>query len=138
MDILKLKKQISSRSSCYYFAIRAKLNLTEQQQQELITKQVTNYFEQNKIKVTPVSTTIEYYGDLRKFHFYKPMVGKFKKKAFEGKPIYRNYCVSEEQQKKSSMYCNVAEDSATSWNTVMSALNSKEGIIIKLIYDTSI
>ena len=138
MDILKLKKQTSSENiSRYYFAIRAKLGLSIEEQQQLINKQLSKYFNDENDTQGKLSVAIEYYGDLRKFYHYTDMIGKFKKKGFEGKPIYRNYCVSEEQQRKSSMFCNVAEDSRTSWNTVMSALGSKEGLIIKVNkYDT--
>lgn len=83
---------------------------------------------------------IWYSGNLDKFPHYKDVVGKFKKRGFEGAAVFRNYYVTEEEQKKRNIYCNVAEDAATSFNTAISVCGSREGAVVELIltnlYDT--
>ena len=137
MDILKLKKQIHKElnQSLYYLVIRIKEDTPKEELDNQVKTKLRTYFELPK--AFEIDYSVIYYGDLKKFINYKKLVDKFKKKYCDGSIIYRNYCVSEEYQKRPNIFCNVAEDSHTSWNTVMSALNSTNGIIIEhIVYDT--
>lgn len=69
------------------------------------------------------STEIVFTGDLNRFYKYQEIVQKLNRK-FQGKSIYRNYCVSLERQLQTMMFVNVCEDADTSWNTVKSALGA--------------
>lgn len=127
MDIVILKKLISPiGTEKYLVAIRTAADLNTEQTEEKIQKVLKENYE------VPTTFELNYYGNLDKYVHYKKVVAKFKKKAHGGIPIYRNYCVSEEEQRKriALCYCNVAEDASTSFNTVMTALVSKFGAIV--------
>ena len=137
MDILKLKKQTHKelQHTLYYLVIRIKEGTPKEELNDIVKQKLREYFEYPK--AFDIDYKVIYFGDLKRFYNYKTLVGKFKKKYCDGSIIYRNYCVSEEYQKRPNIFCNVAEDSHTSWNTVMSALNSTNGIIIEhIVYDT--
>ena len=88
----------------------------------------TNTYIDTKTKeqeYTKYYKNILFIGDLEKYPYSSKLVYKYKKKHFEGKPIYRNYCSTKEQQAKTQQFVNVAEDPDTSWNTVKSALGAK-------------
>lgn len=131
MDILKLKKQTHKEfnQTLYYLVIRIKEDTPKHLIGTIVEKKLKDYFEYPS--TVPIDYNIIYAGDLRNFYDYKPLVGKFKKRYCDGSTMYRNYCVSEEYQKRPNIFCNVAEDAHTSWNTVISALNSTNGIIIQ-------
>lgn len=128
MDIVKLKKMVNVTTNIdkYVLAIRTKPNLNKEETQQSIEKTLKEQYNY------AVDYNLVYFGNLDKYPDYKKVVTKFKKKAHGGISIYRNYCTTEEKQRKSMGYCNVAEDAHTSFNTVMSALGSKFGAIITI------
>ena len=90
-------------------------------------------------------TTISFFfiGDLTSYPHseYKHFVRKLAEKGQGGKPAYRNYAVSLEQQKKTLSYVNVCEDVQTSWNTVRTTLGARNirvecyGAIAQITYN---
>lgn len=136
MDIVKLKTFKNNEEEITVYAVRLNLNfngdLPLNNKLEIIKSKIWDILFLQNIEYEPDALAIIYYGILSEFKNKKDVVAKFKKKAMGGANIYRNYCISEEEQRKRSSYCNVAEDYTTSFNTVMSALNSKIGAIITI------
>lgn len=128
MDIVKLKKLVNTATNTekYILAIKTKENLNKEETKQSIKKTLEKEYNYTE------DYNLIYFGNLDKYIDYKKVVSKFKKKAHGGIPIYRNYCTTEENQRKSMSYCNVAEDAHTSFNTVMSALGTKFGAIITI------
>ena len=126
MDIIKLKKLISPiGTNKYLLAVKYPLNLS--------AEDLHKYFDDLYKDLEPgFSINVIYIGDFRLFPKYKDVVAKFKKKAYGGVPIYRNYCINEKEQRKRMGGCNVAQDAKTSFNTVISALGSPHGIILTI------
>ena len=144
MDIVKLKKITTETQDIIIVAIR----ISEKQQRDPLIE-LNNHINSVIIneEFSKYDQTILFIGDLNNYKHYKDVVFKYKKKHFGGNPKYRNYCVTAEQQLKTSLYVNVAEDPETSWNTVKSALGAQNvkdpcyGIIVRftkekeIIYD---
>ena len=64
--------------------------------------------------------------EVDKWGIKRPVIADLRESgAIEGKPIYRNYCSTKEQQAKTQQFVNVAEDADTCWNTVKTALGAK-------------
>lgn len=72
---------------------------------------------------------------------YKHFIRKVAERGHGGKPAYRNYAVSLEQQKKAMWSVNVCEDLQTSWNTVRTTLGARNirvecyGAIAQITYN---
>ena len=125
MEIVNLKKVTTETNSSYFVVI----GLTKKKYEEIKENlDATNTYIDSKTKeqeYTKYNKNILFIGDLEKYPYSSKLVYKYKKKHFEGKPIYRNYCSTKEQQTKTQQFVNVAEDPNTSWNTVKSALGAK-------------
>ena len=125
MEIVNLKKIITDKNVNYFVVI----GLTKEKHEEIkedIDK-VYAYID-SKVKeeaYREMNKNILFIGDLEKYPYISKIVYKYKKKHFEGKAIYRNYCSTKEQQLKTQQFVNVAEDVDTCWNTVKSALGAK-------------
>ena len=128
MDIIKLKKLMSpfTTDEKYVFAVKTKSDLTLAENEEFIKNQILKYFDKE------LEYEIVFIGNLKEFKHIKSVVTKFKKRDHNKNPYYRNYCVSIERQKHTMSYINVCEDSTTSFNTVITALGSTHGAIIKI------
>ena len=137
MEIVNLKKVTTETNSSYFVVI----GLTKKKYEEIKENlDATNTYIDSKVKeeaYRELNKHILFIGDLEKYPYPSKIVYKYKKKHFEGKPIYRNYCSTKEQQAKTQQFVNVAEDPDTSWNTVKSALGAKRikepcyGIIVE-------
>lgn len=125
MEVVNLKKVTTETNSSYFVVI----GLTKEKYEEIKENLDTiNTYIDTKIKeqeYKEYNKNILFIGDLEKYPYSSKLVYKYKKKHFEGKPIYRNYCSTKEQQAKTQQFVNVAEDPDTSWNTVKSALGAK-------------
>ena len=125
MEIVNLKKVTTDTNSSYFVVIGLNKKKYEEIKEDInksysyIDTKVQNeeYRELNK--------HILFIGDLDRYPYTSKIVYKYKKKHFEGKPIYRNYCSTKEQQAKTQQFVNVAEDADTCWNTVKTALGAK-------------
>ena len=125
MEIVNLKKVITDTNVNYFVVI----GLTKNKYEE-IKDDINKYYPYIDTKVKnevyqDFNKHILFIGDLEKYPYISKIVYKYKKKHFEGKPIYRNYCVTKEQQLKTQQFVNVAEDVDTCWNTVKTALGAK-------------
>ena len=137
MEIVNLKKVTTETNSSYFVVI----GLTKKKYEEIKENlDATNTYIDTKTKeqvYKEYDKTILFIGDLEKYPYSSKIVYKYKKKHFEGKRIYRNYCSTKEQQVKTQLFVNVAEDADTCWNTVKSALGAKSikepcyGIIVE-------
>ena len=137
MEIVNLKKVTTDTNVNYFVVVGLTKNKYEEIKEDIdkvyayIDSKVKEevYRERNK--------HILFIGDLEKYPYPSKIVYKYKKKHFEGKPIYRNYCSTKEEQVKTQLFVNVAEDADTCWNTVKSALGAKSikepcyGIIVE-------
>lgn len=125
MEVVNLKKVTTETNSSYFVVI----GLTKEKYEEIKENLDTiNTYIDTKIKeqeYKEYNKNILFIGDLEKYPYSSKLVYKYKKKHFEGKTIYRNYCSTKEQQAKTQQFVNVAEDPDTSWNTVKSALGAK-------------
>lgn len=80
-----------------------------------------------------------YHGNLLKFYSYNSIIDKLPKKGVGGRVEYRDYTRSKEAQMSSKSSIIIAEDPATSWNTVRSALGARNprvdcyGIVLEVI-----
>ena len=122
MDIVKLKKISTETQNIVLTATRLtekQLTKTEEELQKYVQEVAKNEFFSN------YDSIILFIGELDKYPHYNKAVFKYKKKGFGGTPVYRNYCVSIEDQEKTRLFVNVAEDAETSWNTVKSALGAQ-------------
>ena len=144
MEIVNLKKVTTETNSSYFVVIGLTKKKYEEIKENLDT---TNTYIDTKIKeqvYKEYDKTILFIGDLEKYPHPSKLVYKYKKKHFEGKPIYRNYCSTKEQQTKTQQFVNVAEDPDTSWNTVKSALGAKSikepcyGIIVDFKFNSNL
>ena len=125
MEIVNLKKVTTDKNVNYFVVIGLTKNKYEEIKEDInksysyIDTKVKNeeYREFNK--------HILFIGDLDRYPYISKIVYKYKKKHFEGKPIYKNYCSTKEQQAKTQQFVNVAEDADTCWNTVKTALGAK-------------
>ena len=144
MEIVNLKKVTTETNSSYFVVI----GLTKKKYEEIKENlDATNTYIDTKTKeqvYKEYDKTILFIGDLEKYPHPSKLVYKYKKKHFEGKPIYRNYCSTKEQQTKTQQFVNVAEDPDTSWNTVKSALGAKSikepcyGIIVDFKFKSNL
>lgn len=144
MEIVNLKKVTTETNSSYFVVI----GLTKKKYEEIKENlDATNTYIDTKTKeqvYKEYDKTILFIGDLEKYPHSSKLVYKYKKKHFEGKPIYRNYCSTKEQQTKTQQFVNVAEDPDTSWNTVKSALGAKSikdpcyGIIVDFKFNSNL
>ena len=144
MEIVNLKKVTTETNSSYFVVI----GLTKKKYEEIKENlDATNTYIDTKTKeqvYKEYDKTILFIGDLEKYPHPSKLVYKYKKKHFEGKPIYRNYCSTKEQQTKTQQFVNVAEDPDTSWNTVKSALGAKSikdpcyGIIVDFKFNSNL
>ena len=125
MEIVNLKKVITDTNVNYFVVV----GLTKDKYEEIKEDINKSYFYiDTKVKnevYEDFNKHILFIGDLEKYPYASKIVYKYKKKHFEGKPIYRNYCVTKEQQLKTQQFVNVAEDVDTCWNTVKTALGAK-------------
>ena len=125
MEIVNLKKVITDTNVTYFVVI----GLTKSKYEEIKEDINKSYsYIDSKVKneeYQEFNKHILFIGDLDKYIYTSKIVYKYKKKHFEGKPIYRNYCSTKEQQAKTQQFVNVAEDVDTCWNTVKSALGAK-------------
>ena len=146
MDIVKLKKlttksdiyKQTEENSIYFVVIKITEALCNEIKQD--AEAVENYI-YDKIKneeFNKYHINVLFIGNIDKYPHYKEIVYKFKKRHHGKTPIYRNYCTSKENQEKTSLFVNVAEDAETCWNTVKSALGAPTikdpcyGIIVQL------
>ena len=125
MEIVNLKKVITDKNVNYFVVI----GLTKNKYEE-IKDDINKYYPYIDTKVKnevyqDFNKHILFIGDLEKYPYISKIVYKYKKKHFEGKPIYRNYCSTKEQQAITQQFVNVAEDVDTCWNTVKAALGAK-------------
>ena len=137
MEIVNLKK-VTTDTNVNYFVV---VGLTKNKYEEIKEDIDKSYsYIDSKVKeevYRELNKHILFIGDLEKYPYPSKIVYKYKKKYFEGKPIYRNYCSTKEQQVKTQLFVNVAEDADTCWNTVKSALGAKSikepcyGIIVE-------
>ena len=144
MEIVNLKKVTTETNSSYFVVI----GLTKKKYEEIKENlDATNTYIDTKTKeqaYKEYDKTILFIGDLEKYPHPSKLVYKYKKKHFEGKPIYRNYCSTKEQQAETQLFVNVAEDPDTSWNTVKSALGAKSikepcyGIIVDFKFNSNL
>ena len=144
MEIVNLKKVTTETNSSYFVVI----GLTKEKYEEIKENlDATNTYIDTKTKeqaYKEYDKTILFIGDLEKYPHPSKLVYKYKKKHFEGKPIYRNYCSTKEQQAETQLFVNVAEDPDTSWNTVKSALGAKSikepcyGIIVDFKFNSNL
>lgn len=117
MELVKLRRKETENKTQQHTIVAVKLNknqLTEESAKEVLDKRYDE-------PITGVEFV--FIGDLNRYYDYKDMVRKLPK-TFQGKPMYRNYCVSYERQMQTSLFVNVCEDVDTSWNTVKSALGA--------------
>lgn len=125
MEIVNLKKVITDKNVTYFVVI----GLTKSKYEEIKEDINKSYsYIDSKVKneeYQEFNKHILFIGDLDKYIYTSKIVYKYKKKHFEGKPIYRNYCSTKEQQAKTQQFVNVAEDVDTCWNTVKTALGAK-------------
>ena len=125
MEIVNLKKVITDTNVTYFVVI----GLTKSKYEEIKEDINKSYsYIDSKVKneeYQEFNKHILFIGDLDKYIYTSKIVYKYKKKHFEGKPIYRNYCSTKEQQAKTQQFVNVAEDVDTCWNTVKTALGAK-------------
>ena len=134
MDIVKLKKITTEIQDIIIVAVRISKKQLEDKNIDL-SKYIDAFITNEEF--SKYDQTILFIGNLDDYKHYKDVVFKYKKKHFGGNPKYRNYCVTAEQQLKTSLYVNVAEDPETSWNTVKSALGAQNikdpcyGIIVR-------
>ena len=137
MEIVNLKKVTTDTNVNYFVVVGLTKNKYEEIKENL---DATNTYIDTKTKeqvYKEYDKTILFIGDLEKYPYPSKIVYKYKKKHFEGKRIYRNYCSTKEQQVKTQLFVNVAEDPDTCWNTVKSALGAKSikepcyGIIVE-------
>ena len=137
MEIVNLKK-VTTETNVNYFVV---VGLTKNKYEEIKDDINKSYsYIDSKVKeeaYRELNKHILFIGDLEKYPYPSKIVYKYKKKHFEGKPIYRNYCSTKEQQSETQLFVNVAEDPDTCWNTVKSALGAKSikepcyGIIVE-------
>ena len=125
MEIVNLKK-VTTDTNVNYFVV---VGLTKNKYEE-IKEDINKSYSYIDTKVQneeyrEINKHILFIGDLEKYPYPSKIVYKYKKKHFEGKPIYRNYCSTKEQQAKTQQFVNVAEDADTCWNTVKTALGAK-------------
>ena len=125
MEIVNLKK-VTTDTNVNYFVV---VGLTKDKYEE-IKEDINKSYSYIDTKVQneeyrEINKHILFIGDLEKYPYPSKIVYKYKKKHFEGKPIYRNYCSTKEQQAKTQQFVNVAEDADTCWNTVKTALGAK-------------
>ena len=125
MEIVNLKK-VTTDTNVNYFVV---VGLTKDKYEE-IKEDINKSYSYIDTKVQneeyrEINKHILFIGDLEKYPYPSKIVYKYKKKHFEGKPIYRNYCSTKEQQAKTQQFVNVTEDADTCWNTVKSALGAK-------------
>ena len=110
MDLLKLKKQTDTKGIVHiYMIVKCVQGLAFPEE---IANRVHTVLNNHFDNIGGVN--IYYCGELKQFKHFKEVVAKFKAKASGNKPIYRNYCTSEEEQRKVMMFCNTAESSLTS------------------------
>ena len=125
MEIVNLKKVITDKNVNYFVVI----GLTKDKYEEIKEDINKSYsYIDSKVKneeYQGFNKHILFIGDLDRYTSTSKIVYKYKKKHFEGKPIYRNYCSTKEQQAKTQQFVNVAEDADTCWNTVKTALGAK-------------
>ena len=125
MEIVNLKKVITDTNVNYFVVV----GLTKSKYEEIKEDINKSYsYIDSKVKneeYRELNKHILFIGDLEKYPYISKIVYKYKKKHFEGKPIYRNYCSTKEQQAKTQQFVNVAEDVDTCWNTVKTALGAK-------------
>ena len=125
MEIVNLKK-VTTDTNVNYFVV---VGLTKNKYEEIKDDINKSYsYIDSKVKeevYRELNKHILFIGDLEKYPYPSKIVYKYKKKHFEGKPIYRNYCSTKEQQAKTQQFVNVAEDADTCWNTVKTALGAK-------------
>ena len=125
MEIVNLKK-VTTDTNVNYFVV---VGLTKNKYEEIKDDINKSYsYIDSKVKeevYRELNKHILFIGDLEKYPHPSKIVYKYKKKHFEGKPIYRNYCSTKEQQAKTQQFVNVAEDADTCWNTVKTALGAK-------------
>ena len=125
MEIVNLKK-VTTNTNVNYFIVAGLTKSKYEEIKEDIDK-VYAYID-SKVKeeeYRELNKNILFIGDLEKYPYASKIVYKYKKKHFEGKPIYRNYCSTKEQQAITQQFVNVAEDVNTCWNTVKAALGAK-------------
>ena len=137
MEIVNLKKVITDTNVNYFVVV----GLTKNKYEEIKDDINKSYsYIDSKVKeevYREINKHILFIGDLEKYPYISKIVYKYKKKHFEGKAIYRNCCSIKEQQVKTQLFVNVAEDANTCWNTVKSALGAKSikepcyGIIVE-------
>ena len=125
MEIVNLKK-VTTDTNVNYFVV---VGLTKNKYEE-IKDDINKYYPYIDTKIKnevyqDFNKHILFIGDLEKYPYISKIVYKYKKKHFEGKAIYRNYCSTKEQQLKTQQFVNVAEDADTCWNTVKTALGAK-------------
>ena len=125
MEIVNLKKVITDTNVNYFVVV----GLTKNKYEEIKDDINKSYsYIDSKVKeevYRELNKHILFIGDLEKYPYPSKIVYKYKKKHFEGKAIYRNYCSTKEQQAKTQQFVNVAEDADTCWNTVKTALGAK-------------
>lgn len=125
MEIVNLKK-VTTDTNVNYFVV---VGLTKNKYEEIKDDINKSYsYIDSKVKeevYRELNKHILFIGDLEKYPYPSKIVYKYKKKHFEGKAIYRNYCSTKEQQAKTQQFVNVAEDADTCWNTVKTALGAK-------------
>ena len=137
MEIVNLKK-VTTDTNVNYFVV---VGLTKDKYEE-IKEDINKSYSYIDTKVQneeyqEFNKHILFIGDLDRYPYTSKIVYKYKKKHFEGKSIYRNYCTTKEQQAKTQQFVNVVEDADTCWNTVKSALGAKSikepcyGIIVE-------
>lgn len=66
-----------------------------------------------------------YHGNLLKFYDYRSIIDILPKKGLGGVTQYRDYTQTKEAQMSSKSSIVIAEDTATSWNTVRTALGAR-------------
>lgn len=146
MDIVKLKKlttksdirKQTEENTIYFIVIKITEKLCNKIKQEIGAIHDYVYDKIKGEEFENYNTHILFIGNIDKYPHYKDIVYKYKKKYHGGTSVYRNYCTSRENQEKTRLFVNVAEDADTCWNTVKSALGAKTikdpcyGVIVQL------
>lgn len=131
VKLIKLKRLSNEKQTFTAVAISLRQNETlevkhitmfNKSREDQIRESIAQHYDE------PISNiTFFFIGDLTKYPHseYKHFIGKVAERGHGGKPAYRNYAVSLEQQRKAMGSVNVCEDIQTSWNTVRTTLGAR-------------
>lgn len=139
VDAIIVKKLTNSRETQLFLVIKATeeqcTSLVEKKRlpKELLDKLIELKYIDNEVDVK----TVLFYGELDNFTAYSNLVYSFPLRRLDIKnrvePSYRDYTMSLQEQKDTILIFNTCPTAVQSWKSIVRILNTKIGIVIKVI-----